>query len=250
MADYTERADELLDTMSVQPFCMDIVINSEVVMLRWGVPSALTKTTVSANAEAFAINLANGTPTIPEDKKYQWIREKARAADAWNRKMDMSTVVRKLVEAMGGFPTAVRFGRSRILYPGSMYRGIEFHYAVVSGFPEGGTSSLTRLDKTKLAGELRLCEAECESLLLECCHDVRIHDARVDTSSLDLPGGTTTFPHASKRAADEVSEERRKRLKQLNEETSSPKYEPTSPKYEPSMSNFDATDVPGYELTH
>ena len=66
MADYTERADELLDTMSVQPFCMDIVINSEVVMLRWGVPSALTKTTVSANAEAFAINLANVTPSIPE----------------------------------------------------------------------------------------------------------------------------------------------------------------------------------------
>jgi len=249
MADWIERADALLDTMSVQPFCMDIVVNSGVVMLRWGIPSALTKTTVSENAEAFAVNLANGTPTIPEDQKYQWIRNKARATDAWNRKMDMSTVIRKLVEAMGGFPTAVRFGRSRILYPDSMYRGIEFHYAVTYGFPEGNTMSLTIPDKTKLAGEVRLCETECESLLLGCCHDVRIHDARVDTPSLDLPGGTTTFPHASKRAADEVSEERRKRLKQLNEETSSPKYEPTSPKYEPTSPMYDPTS-PGYELTH
>ena len=51
-------------------------------------------------------------------------------------------------------------------------------------------------------------------------------------SSIDLPGRTTAFPHATKRMADEVSDNRRKRLKQLNEEASSPKYEPTSPEYE------------------
>ena len=241
MTDWIERADELLDTMSIQPFRMDIVINTEVVVLRWGIPSALVKTNVSANAEAFAVNLANGTPTIPEDKKYKWIRDKARATDAWNCTLDMGTLIRKLVEAMGGSPTEVRATRFRFKYPGSMYRGIEFHYAVIRGFPEGDTSSLTPLNGTELARQVRLCETECQSLLLECCHDAHIHDVRVDKSSLDLPGGTTTFPHASKRAADETSEERRKRLKKLNKEPTLPKYEPTSPKYDPTLPRYEPT---------
>lgn len=226
-----QHLDELLATLSARPFCLDMAVGADAVMIRWGIPLGLANTTISANAEAFAVNLASGTPNIPMDQKYGWIREKARKADAWNRVIDVGTVLQQLTEAMGSRPSSSRSGRSRTV--SSMLCGIRYVYAYVHGFPEGDTSALC-LDKAKIAAAIRLCETECSSLFLECCYDVRVVDRR--ERNCDDDHGLTMFPHASQRAADMVSAERRKRLKRANEpsppEPSSPAYDPCSPKYE------------------
>ena len=236
MAAWIISADEQMDAVPPLPFCVDLVIHAEGVMLRWGIPLGLS-TTVSAASEAYAVHLTKTDLDTPAAEQYEWIRSKAREMDAWNRKVQAGILLRKLVEAMGGAPKDIRSGRRRVLYPGSMHRGIEFHYACAD-FPKG-TASLTRPDEAHLAGQVCFCETGCSSLLLECCHAVRVHDARVTLSALDLPGGTTTFPHASKRAAEEVAEEIRAKVQRLNgtrgskDAPSPPKYEPSSPKYAP-----------------
>ena len=240
-----QHMDELLATLSAQPFCLDMAVGADAVMIRWGIPLGLANTTISANAEAFAVNLASGTPNIPMDKKYEWIREQARKADDWNRVFDVGIVLEELTEAMGSRPSSLRCGRSRTV--SSMLCGIRYVYAYVHGFPEGGTSALC-VDEAKLAAaisEFRLYNKECSSLFLECCYDVRVVHRR--EPKCDDDPGLTKFPHESKRAADMVSEEIRKRLKRANEESPPPAPEP-SPAYEPSSPKYDPTS-PESELT-
>jgi hypothetical protein len=236
-----ETMDKLLETLSVQPFCVDLAIGTSSVMLRWGIPVSLYDTTVSKNAETLSVRLAEGKDFSDSNslsKRYDWIRSKAKETDRWNRNMDIGIVLGKLINAMNGFtPGESRSGRSRILYSGPTCRGIEYFYAFARDFPEGNTSSLTRVDEYELAEAIRLCETECDSLLLECCREVRVIESSAEMvpTSVDFPGATTTYPHSSKHSAERVSEERRKRLRSLDkkypEESAPTTYVPTSPKY-------------------
>lgn len=208
-----ERLDALLGDLSDKPFSVDIALDTNAFLVRWGIPVALLPRSVSENAERAALYMASKVPNLSAAEHYQWFRDKARALDARDRIADIGTLLYQLIKSTEGLvPQAARtesFHRSAS-YPGPVRGDIQYFFAVAYDFPEDSLWQ-ARLDEASIVDALS--DVKGQSLFLECCHDVRIVDARMDFRSIDLPGAKTRFPFAS----DELDAERRKRIKLANQ---------------------------------
>jgi hypothetical protein len=204
-----------LDDADMAPGVLRMAVTNDAIGIRWTLPETANESCITAQAEEFALRLAEGDLGYAQLKgeraRYDWVTRKARTADQHNRKLAMRGLLNGVVSAFNGldvvtyasdprttgmaFPWSKKVGRMRSLAP-----TVFALYAIGTDFQAAKPSALV-LDVDRLYALLASIDEKDPSLFLKSTlWKVEVADERTAAAYTSAKRACTDPHTALKRA--------------------------------------------------